>query len=189
VLPGRGTSNQEERGRLIRVLAAGMVFSNGNRMPGARLGRSAAGPGLAYAGDVRKTSQAKGGEFVIGLVIGGCIGVVLVLYAADRVLKARAQVRRLQTMSDRLAAATAAGEEQHEQRKAAARAGAALTSVLPAIQRPPLTVPGGPSHGVARPGTGGEHTGQQDHRAAHPGRPPSGNGERPARSAGRAQRR
>jgi hypothetical protein len=44
-------------------------------------------------------------------------------------------------MSDRLAAATARAEEQQEQRQAADQASAALTSVMPAINRPPLTVP------------------------------------------------
>ena len=72
--------------------------------------------------------------------------VVLVLYTADRIVKARAQVRRLRSMSDRLAAATAKAEEQQERHQAAERASEALTSVLPAIQRPPLTVPGMPYH-------------------------------------------
>ncbi len=35
-----------------------------------------------------------------GLVVGGFIGVVIVLYAADRIVKARAQVRRLRSMSE-----------------------------------------------------------------------------------------
>ncbi len=123
---------------------------------------------------------------MVGLVIGGFIGAVLVLYAADRVLKARAQVRRLRTMSDRLSAATARAEEQQEQRQAAAQASAELTSVLPAIQRPPLSVPGMPPHGAARPRTGCERAGQQDHGPAHPGRRPSRTGEHPARPADRA---
>ncbi len=88
---------------------------------------------------------------MIGLVIGGLFGAVLVLYAADRVFKAQAQVRRLRSMSGRLAAATARTEEQQDQRQAAAQASEALTTVLPAIQRPPLTVPGIRSHGAARP--------------------------------------
>ena len=87
---------------------------------------------------------------MIGLVIGGFIGVVLVLYAADRALKARAQLRRLRSMSDRLAAATTRAEQQEEQRQVAARASEQLTSVLPAIKRPPLTVPGMRSHRAAR---------------------------------------
>jgi len=125
---------------------------------------------------------------VFGLVIAGFIGAVLMLYAADRLLQARAQVRRLRTMSDRLAAAAARAEEQQEQRQATARASAALTSVLPAIKRPPLTLPGMPSHGAARPRTGCERTGQQDHGSAHPALRPSRTGEHAARSADRAER-
>jgi hypothetical protein len=79
---------------------------------------------------------------VVGLLIAGFVGTVLVLYAADRVLKARSQVRRLRTMRDRLVAATARAEDQQAQRQAAAQASAALTSVMPAIERPPLTLPG-----------------------------------------------
>jgi hypothetical protein len=130
----------------------------------------------------------QGGMFVAGLVVAGFIGVVLVLYAADRIVKARAQVRRLRSMSDRLAAATARAEEQQERRQAAERASQELTSVLPAIQRPPLTVPGMRPHGAARPRTGCERPGQQDRRAAQPGRRPSHTGEHPARPAGRAPR-
>ena len=125
---------------------------------------------------------------MIGLVIGGFIGMVLVLYAADRALKARAQVRRLRSMSDRLAAATARAEEQHERRRAAAQASRALTSVIPAIKRPPLTVPGMRSHRAARRGTGHDRPGQQDHGATHPGRQPSHTGEHTVRSTDRAQR-
>ena len=126
--------------------------------------------------------------FVAGLVVAGFIGVVLVLYAADRALKARAQVRRLRSMSDRLAAATARAEQQEERRQAVARASEQLTSVLPAIKRPPLTVPGMRRHGAARPRTGCEHPGQQDGRSARPARRPSHTGEHAARPADRAHR-
>jgi hypothetical protein len=126
---------------------------------------------------------------VVGLFIAGLIGMVLVLYAVDRILKARAQARRLRRMSDRLAAATARAEEQHEERQAVARASAALTTYLPAIKRPPL-----PRHGVASPRAPGqrtgrertgpqgrehtgpqgrEHTGPQERGSAHAGRRPS----------------
>jgi hypothetical protein len=44
-------------------------------------------------------------------------------------------------MSERLAAAAARAEEQQTARAAEATASAALTSVLPAIKRPPLTLP------------------------------------------------
>jgi hypothetical protein len=87
---------------------------------------------------------------VAGLIVGGVIGVVIVVYAADRIIKARAQVRRLRSMSQRLAAASARAEEQHQQRQADERAGQALTSVLPAIKRPPLTVPGMRGRGKAQ---------------------------------------
>ena len=56
-------------------------------------------------------------------------------------MKARAQVRRLRTMTDRLTAATARADEEQEQRQAADQASAALTSVMPAIKRPPLSAP------------------------------------------------
>jgi hypothetical protein len=111
---------------------------------------------------------------VVGLLIVGLVIAVLVLYAVDRALKARARVRRVRAMSDRLAAAATRAEEQHERRQAADQASAALTSVMPAINRPPLTLPGGPPHGATRPRTGCERTGPQDHRTArpaHPGRP------------------
>ena len=126
--------------------------------------------------------------FVAGLVVAGFIGVVLVLYAADRALKARAQVRRLRSMSDRLAAATARAEQQEERRQAVARASEQLTSVLPAIKRPPLTVPGMRSHRAARRGTGHDRPGQHEHGATHPGRRPSHTGEHDARPTDRAQR-
>jgi hypothetical protein len=123
---------------------------------------------------------------VAGLVVAGFIAVLLALYAADRIAKARAQLRRLRSMSDRLAAATARTEEQQQQRQAAERASEELTSVLPAIHRPPLTVPGMRPHGTARPRTGCERPGQQDRRATHPGQRPSQTGEHPGRPAGPA---
>jgi hypothetical protein len=74
--------------------------------------------------------------FVAVWVIVGCVAAALVLYAADRTVKARAHLRRLRAMSDRLAAATSRADEQQEQRQAADQAGAALTSVMPAINHP-----------------------------------------------------
>jgi hypothetical protein len=91
---------------------------------------------------------------VAGLLIVGFVGAVLVLYAADRVLKARAQTRRLRAMSNRLDAATARADEQQEHRQVAAQASAALTSFMPAIKQPPLTVPDAAHRGAARPRTG-----------------------------------
>jgi hypothetical protein len=78
---------------------------------------------------------------VVGLFIAGFAGAMLVLCTADRVLKARVRARRLRTMSDRLATATATADVQQERRQVAAQASVALTSILPAIERPPLTVP------------------------------------------------
>jgi len=72
---------------------------------------------------------------MIGLLVLG-IGVVFLLYLADRLMKARARARRLRNMGDRLAAATARAERQLADRKAAAQASAALTSVVPAIKHP-----------------------------------------------------
>lgn len=84
---------------------------------------------------------------MVGLVIAGSVGTAVVLYGVDRVAKARARVQRRRAMSDRLAAATARAEEQQEQRQAADQASAALTSVMPAINRPPLTAGrAGPDH-------------------------------------------
>jgi hypothetical protein len=130
---------------------------------------------------------------VAGLLIVGIVVVALALYGVDRAIKARTQVRRLRTMSDRLDAATVRADKQHAKRRAAERASAALTSVMPAIERPPLTLPGTPSHeaaagsaashdeapratashGGARARAGCEHTGPQERRSAHPGRPSS----------------
>ena len=78
---------------------------------------------------------------MVDLLIVGVVVVVPVLYAVDRILKARAQARRLRTMSDRLAGATARAEQQHERQQEVAEASAALTSVMPAINRPPLPPP------------------------------------------------
>lgn len=120
-----------------------------------------------------------------GLVVGGFIGVLLVLYAADRLVKARAQVRRRRSMSQRLAAATARAEEQHQQRQAAERASQELTSVLPAIKRPPLSVPGMRPHTPQRR-TGENCPGHHDGRPGPQRRSP-GTGDHAARRGSRAQ--
>lgn len=84
---------------------------------------------------------------MVGLLIAGSVSAAVVLYGADRAIKARARARRRREMSDRLAAATARADEQQGQRQAAEQASAALTSVMPAINRPPLTIPrSGPDH-------------------------------------------
>jgi hypothetical protein len=83
---------------------------------------------------------------VVGLLIAGSVGTAVVLYGVDRVVKARARAQRRRAMSDRLAAATVRADQQAEQRQAADQASAALTSVIPAINRPPLAGPGQRSH-------------------------------------------
>ena len=77
---------------------------------------------------------------MIGLLVLG-IGVGFLLYLADRLVKARTRARRLQNMSERLAAATVRADKQVAQREAAAQASAALTSVVPAIKHPALAHP------------------------------------------------
>jgi len=74
-------------------------------------------------------------------LVFGILAALFLCYAADRVLQARVRARRLRRMTERLAAATARAEEQQVARAAEAEASAALTSVLPAIKRPPLTLP------------------------------------------------
>jgi type II secretory pathway pseudopilin PulG len=70
------------------------------------------------------------------LLVFGLIVAALLLYLVDRVIKARIQARRLRTMTERLAAATARAEEQQARRQAAVAASGALTSVVPAIKHP-----------------------------------------------------
>ena len=116
------------------------------------------------------------------LLIAAAVAAMILLYATDRLLKAFTRVRRYRVMSERLDAVAVRSEVQQEQRKTAATASTALTSVMPAISRPPLTLPGMtrqprrgtpscPAHGGDRQAHGGEAT-------AHP-RPRSA--ERPSR--------
>jgi len=88
---------------------------------------------------------------VVVLLIAGFAGAVVAGWAVDLVLRARARGRRLRVMSERLAAATARAEEQHQRRQATAHASRELTSVIPAIKRPPLSVPGVPPRGAGLP--------------------------------------
>jgi type II secretory pathway pseudopilin PulG len=107
------------------------------------------------------------------LLIAAMIVAMILLYVTDRVLKARARARRYRAMSERLDAAAARTDMQQEQRKTAAAVSAALTSVMPAINRPPLTLPGVTKQQRATPACeakpGREATGPRDHRPAHPG--------------------
>jgi hypothetical protein len=128
----------------------------------------------------------------------GIICVILALYGADRLVKARARTRRLRSMSDRLDAATVRVEEQIEQRQAAEQAGQALTSFMPAIQRPPSDLPDLAPHAPARPRTARERAAQRDaarhdadaakrdHESEHGGRRAPRSGEHKARGADRS---
>jgi hypothetical protein len=121
-------------------------------------------------------------EAMIYLLIAGVVAVLVLLALAERVLKARARARRLQEVSDRLVAVAARVDEQQEARRAEARASAALTSVMPAIKRPPLGLPGLAAHGAARPKPGCERPGQVDHAPQAAEHTPR-TGEHPVRAA------
>lgn len=125
------------------------------------------------------------------LIVGLVVAVLLALYATERIIKARAQARRLATMSDRLTAVTVRTDEEQEQRQAVATASAELTAFMPAIKSPPLTVPGsqahvGKKHGAARPEADRERTGPHESRSARragrTGEHQVRTGEHPARS-------
>jgi type II secretory pathway pseudopilin PulG len=81
---------------------------------------------------------------VFSLLIVVVVVAVPALYVADRIIKAQARARRLAAMSERLTAATQRAEQQHERKQEVARASAELTSVMPAITRPPLSLPDEP---------------------------------------------
>jgi hypothetical protein len=130
------------------------------------------------------------------LLLIGIVGVILALYAADRLVKARARTRRRRTMSDRLTAVTVRADEQQEQRQAAEQAGAELTSFMPAIQRPPADLPGVPPHGPVRPQGARDRAAQReatrhdaakhDHDAGRAPRRAPRSGEHKARGADRS---
>jgi hypothetical protein len=122
---------------------------------------------------------------VTGLLLAVFAGALLAAFAADRVVKALARGRRRRAMRARLAAATARAERQQVRQQASVRASKALTSVIPAIQRPPITIPGMSPHAAARPRKRNESTGPQ---ATHPGRKPARGGEQHARPGDRARR-
>ena len=109
-----------------------------------------------------------------GLLIVGVVVLLIALYLAERFLKARAQARRLAEMNDRLEAAAARVDEQQAEKRKQARAREALTNVMPAINRPPLSLPGVPPHGKARskascerPARRGGHTGDHSVSGDH----------------------
>ncbi len=80
------------------------------------------------------------------LLIVVVVVAAVLLYAADRARKLRARARQMSGMNDRLAVAAAKIDEEQQRKRARVRASAELTSVLPAIKRPPLTIPGMGGH-------------------------------------------
>ena len=125
-----------------------------------------------------------------GLLLVGVVAVVIALYLAERFLKARAQARRLHEMNDRLGAVTARVDQQQAQKQARAQASAALTNVMPAINRPPLSLPGVPAHGPARAKPSRERPSSADHGsggrpAGRPGRRSGRTGDHPVRASER----
>jgi len=80
------------------------------------------------------------------LIVGVAVVVLVLMYAADRVRKGRSRARLLHAMNDRLTVAAAQIDQEQDRRRAVSRASAELTSVMPAIRRPPLTLPGVRGH-------------------------------------------
>ena len=126
-----------------------------------------------------------------GLLIVGVVVTVILLYLADRAIKARAQARRLRELNERLDAAAARVDERQAERRAAARASDALTNVMPAIKRPPLSLPGLAPHGETNHGQ--PNHGQPGHGPARakpgcerPARRGTRTGEHPARPSERS---
>jgi hypothetical protein len=120
---------------------------------------------------------------MVALLLIGFVGAVFVLYAAERLLKARRRVHRLRRMSDRLDAAARRGEQQHEQREAAAEASAALTAFIPAIKSPGVTVPGTDQRIGVAPKADPEHASRPDR--GRPGRRGPRTGEQRVRNGDR----
>jgi hypothetical protein len=121
----------------------------------------------------------------LGLLIG-IIGLALLLYAADRLVKARRQASRRRAMTTRLTAATERADEQLGRRKVARQASEALTSFMPAIQRPPSDLPEVTAHRPARPPAGRERPASRDHDTGHAGRRWPRSGEHKPRPADHA---
>ena len=116
------------------------------------------------------------------LLLVGVVLVLVLLYGADRFRQARSRARLLHAMNDRLTVAAAQIDQEQERRHRVARASAELTSVLPAIRRPPLTLPGVPGQ---EPDPAGEAaTGQRAAGKAGPAEPAVKAG--PAEPAGKA---
>ncbi len=121
-----------------------------------------------------------------GLLLVGVVVLVIALYLAERFLKARAQARRLREMNDRLSAATARVDEQQAQKRAKEKASAALTNVMPAINRPPLSLPGTETRGPARSKPSRERSGTAERKAARAARRGGRTGDHPVRTSERS---
>ena len=116
-------------------------------------------------------------ELLVLVVVAG----VVLLYAVERARKLRARARQMSAMNERLDVAAAKVDEQQERRQARVRASAELTSVLPAIRRPPLTLPGVPGSAAGpagEPAAPEPPAGPAAQRAA--GHPPAMAGGTPA---------
>ncbi len=120
-----------------------------------------------------------------GLLLVGVVVLVIALYLAERFLKARAQARRRHEMNDRLSAATARVNEQQAHKRAKEKASAALTNVMPAINRPPLSLPGMETHGPARPKPARGGPGSGERKAARQARRGGRTGDHPVRASER----
>jgi type II secretory pathway pseudopilin PulG len=120
-----------------------------------------------------------------GLLLVGVVVLVIALYLAERFLKARSQARRLHEMNDRLAAATARVDQQQAQKRAKEKASAALTNVMPAINRPPLSLPGAEPDGPARSKPFRGRSGTGEHKTARPARRGGRTGDHPVRASDR----
>ena len=125
------------------------------------------------------------------LLIAAAVAAMILLYATDRILKALARGRRYRVMSERLDAVAARSEVQQEQRKTAAAASIALTSVIPAINRPPLTLPGlskQPRRGAPSCPAHGDRQAHGVEAAAHPRPRVADRPSRPGHATGPRQR-
>jgi hypothetical protein len=114
------------------------------------------------------------------LLVVVVVVVVLLMYVADRVRKLRTRARQMAGMNDRLDAAAEKVDKEQRQRRAVVRASAELTSVMPAIKRPPLTIPG-----LAGPGDAADEAdGEAVPDAVRPAAKSPSAGEVPAAEAG-----
>jgi hypothetical protein len=117
-------------------------------------------------------------ELLVLVVVAG----VVLLYAVERTRKLRARARQMSAMNERLDVAAAKVDEQQERRQARVKASAELTSVMPAIKRPPLTLPGvpgsAPGPAAGEPAAPEPAAGPAAERAAGPA--PAAVGDTPA---------